>query len=34
MTTVIEGAPGMDPGGRLWPREEAELYAYWGLPSR
>jgi hypothetical protein len=29
---VVEGAPGMDPGGRLWPQEEAELYAYWGLP--
>ena len=28
----IEGAPGMDPGGRLWPQEEAELYAYYGLP--
>jgi hypothetical protein len=28
----VEGAPGMDPGGRLWPQEEAELYAYWGLP--
>jgi hypothetical protein len=20
------------PGGRLWPQEEAELYAYYGLP--
>ena len=29
---VVEGAPGLDPGGRLWPQEEAELYAYWGLP--
>jgi PRC-barrel domain len=29
---VVEGAPGMDPGGRLWPQEEAELYAYWDLP--
>jgi hypothetical protein len=28
----VEGAPGMDPDGRLWPQEEAELYAYWGLP--
>jgi sporulation protein YlmC with PRC-barrel domain len=28
----VEGAPGMDPGGRLWPQEEAELYAYYGLP--
>jgi PRC-barrel domain len=27
----VEGAPGMEPGGRLWPREEAELYAYYGL---
>jgi PRC-barrel domain len=29
---VVEGAPGMEPGGRLWPQEEAELYAYYGLP--
>ena len=28
----VEAAPGMDPGGRLWPQEEAELYAYYGLP--
>jgi hypothetical protein len=21
----------MEPGGRLWPQEEAELYAYYGL---
>jgi hypothetical protein len=28
---VIEGAPGMDPDGRLWPQEEAELYAHYGL---
>jgi hypothetical protein len=21
----------MDPAGRLWPQEEAELYAYYGL---
>jgi hypothetical protein len=27
----VEAAPGMDPGGRLWPQEEAELYAYYGL---
>jgi hypothetical protein len=27
----VEGAPGMDLGGRLWPQEEAELYAYYGL---
>jgi hypothetical protein len=24
--------PGWDPGGRLWPQEEAELYADYGLP--
>jgi hypothetical protein len=29
--TVLR-APGMDPDGWLWPREEAELYAYYGLP--
>jgi hypothetical protein len=29
---LVEGAPGMEPGGRLWPQEEAELYAYYGLP--
>jgi hypothetical protein len=29
---VLEGAPGMEPDGRLWPQEEAELYAYYGLP--
>jgi PRC-barrel domain len=28
----VEAAPGMDPDGRLWPEEEAELYAYYGLP--
>ena len=28
----VEGAPAMAPDGRLWPQEEAELYAYWGLP--
>ena len=27
----VEAAPGMDPAGRLWPQEEAELYAYHGL---
>jgi hypothetical protein len=27
----VERAPGMEPGGRLWPQEEAELYAYYGL---
>jgi hypothetical protein len=29
---VVEGAPGMEPDGRLWPQEEADLYAYYGLP--
>jgi hypothetical protein len=29
---VVEGAPGLEPGGRLWPQEEAELYACYGLP--
>jgi hypothetical protein len=29
---VVEGAPSMDPGGRLWPQEQADLYAYYGLP--
>jgi hypothetical protein len=28
----IEAGPGMEPEGRLWPQEEAELYAYYGLP--
>jgi hypothetical protein len=28
---TVRGAPGMDPGGRLWPRQEAELYAHYGL---
>jgi hypothetical protein len=27
----VERAPGMEPGGRLWPQEEAELYTYYGL---
>ena len=27
----VEAAPGMDPAGRLWPQEEAELYDYYGL---
>jgi hypothetical protein len=27
----VEAAPGMDPAGRLWPQEEAGLYAYYGL---
>jgi hypothetical protein len=29
--TVLR-APGMQPGGRLVPQEEAALYAYYGLP--
>jgi hypothetical protein len=29
---VVEGAPDMEPDGRLWPQEEAELYAYYRLP--
>jgi hypothetical protein len=29
---VVLGAPGLETGGRLWPQEEADLYAYWGLP--
>ena len=29
----VEAAPGTDPGGRLWPQEEAELYAYYGPPD-
>lgn len=28
----VRNAPGMEPGGRLWPQEEAALYAYYGLP--
>jgi hypothetical protein len=28
---VVEGAPGLEPGGRLWPQEEAELHAYYDL---
>src|SRR5215212_11218217 len=28
----VEAAPGMEPGGRLWPQEEAELYAHYDLP--
>jgi PRC-barrel domain protein len=28
---VVEGAPSMEPDGRLWPQEQAELYAYYGL---
>jgi hypothetical protein len=29
---LVESAPGMAPRGRLWPQEEADLYAYYGLP--
>jgi hypothetical protein len=28
----VRNAPGMAPGGRLWPQDEAALYAYYGLP--
>jgi PRC-barrel domain len=28
---VVMGAPGLEPDGRLWPQEEADLYAYYGL---
>ncbi len=28
----VRRAPGMEPGGRLWPQDEAALYAYYGLP--
>ena len=28
----VEAAPGMEPDGRLWPQEEADLYADWRLP--
>ncbi|HEX9343808.1 MAG TPA: PRC-barrel domain-containing protein [Actinomycetota bacterium] len=28
----VRGAPGMEPGGRLWPQDEAALYAYYALP--
>jgi PRC-barrel domain protein len=28
---LVERAPGMEPGGRLRPQEEAELYTYYGL---
>ena len=27
------GAPGLEPDGRLWPQEEADLYADWRRPS-
>jgi len=29
--STVAGAPGMEPGGRLWPQEVAALYAYYGL---
>jgi hypothetical protein len=29
---LVEGGPGMEPAGRLWPQEQADLYAYYGLP--
>ena len=29
--STVSGAPGMAPGGRLWPQEVAALYAYYGL---
>jgi hypothetical protein len=29
---LVETAPGMEHGGRLWPQEEAALYAHYGLP--
>jgi hypothetical protein len=29
--SFVLGAPGLEPGGRLWPQEEADLYAYYGL---
>jgi hypothetical protein len=28
---LVESAPGMDHGARLWPQEEAALYAHYGL---
>jgi hypothetical protein len=28
---LVETAPGMDHGARLWPQEEAALYAHYGL---
>jgi hypothetical protein len=30
---VVLGAPGLEPGGRLWPQEEA-VAQVWGLPPR
>jgi hypothetical protein len=31
-STATSWAPGLESGGRLWPQEEADLYAYYGLP--
>jgi hypothetical protein len=28
---LVEAAPGMEPGSRLWPQEEAALYEHYGL---
>jgi len=28
---LVEAAPGMEPGARLWPQEEAALYEHYGL---
>jgi hypothetical protein len=28
---LVKGAPSMEPGERLWPQEEAGLYAHYGL---
>ena len=28
---LVRGAPSMEPGERLWPQEEAGLYAHYGL---
>jgi hypothetical protein len=28
---LVRGAPSMEPGERLWPQEEAALYAHYGL---
>jgi hypothetical protein len=29
---LVEAAPGMEHGARLWPQEEAALHAHYGLP--
>jgi PRC-barrel domain len=29
--STVADAPGMEPGGRLWPQEVAALYAHYGL---